>query len=1328
MNWTEARFFVSSTFAEMQPERDLLVKKVVPHLKLLGETKAVHVSEVDLRWGIPTADGEERLLIAQKCLEAVDSCRPFLIGFLGDYRGRKLSAKDFAPKLLQKHPDLQKALNFGLSLTELEILHAAIPLFGSLQPSNVVLYVETSNGKLPLALKKAFRAFGVDTDIAPTGLKVRKYTKRHTDNGPVVLEATDCELESQIIADLEELLGLDAVEELTLQTDRDFHDRAKVLALANTVYWPDLQDTQPELPQERLILVLGKSGSGKTTYMAQFATKLSRDGKRPTIARFFGSVAPADSFDALLLSLCEELAATMGLELVVRSNRELLSTWSRLWSEAKQSTRPLPVLILDALDSAPVNPEALQWLLVPVSFGANVVVSFAPQSTLGRSMHNTLTRVPTAKVRVLSGLSTKQARKDFIDSRLEANLKVLGPEETWALVANESGSDPLFLSVVLAELRLHGRHDNLVEQINLRFAGGRIAAIESFLDRIETEAGTLLVSTVLGAIAHSHSGLATRELVQLCTRALNETSDTLEGRVEELMRSIEAFLQRRPYAYSISTFAVREYISGRYPTFCTRSVPNGEDWNVALAQLLRTADSGNGTASHASRIRRLRDLPAHLRHAGLMNELAEFLLDPNEFLPRINHLGSSGLIDEIDLCLRDTNHIGLRRSLAELRSLLTAAADQLMSLSVSNLSSASQIVQALVLQAGILDLHDLEHQLYECLSSHKRRARVRWTDGATIRPSLIRSYSDWCEQLVASPDGKWLLRVGETSGCILYDVHNMREQVNIGQNSNAQPNSKPQRSCFSPDGSETALAHTEGLDILDTVTGALLRSWRIWSDKPISICWAEYIVVSVRDRLLAIDPQTGSVSACACKNVSAIAAISHRREIVFGTSNGELGCISLPFVDGTDVQLIGQLETACEGEKIAFRDEIIQVVVSETDDKVWTATRKVLAEWSLESGTCELPFAEFRPISDIAVDADGQTLLVATGMGELSVFDLSSYDRKTIKCVQNAALALSVGGDGRIWVSGQPDVDGSEIVLVSSIENSSSTDLVNCLAFSPNGKLAVDGRMWGRVWVRDAKTKLDYFDLEPSNSSQKIFCTRFNRTGEVLFIGSLDRLLLVDPWQHQMIAELGALGAWEATPFDGVRAVGIDPNDKFFVAGDSQGHLVTFNRMYEAVAVSKLQSPPISIEVLTSGLILIFQESGAASLSTPDLQVVRKWPSSGDRAWAMAVAHKSGQFFTSHRGGLICGRHLDREEAFEVPVSASAEIETMQVLDGETVLMVGDRSGRLRFWEMGTWNLALDLSFAGAVENAVVSSKSDNLLLSLGHSSLLSLELEGFEI
>ena len=80
------RVFVSSTFRDMQAERDALVKRVFPLLRRACEARSVAWGEVDLRWGITSEDVAEGGVLPI-CLAEIDACRPFFLCLLGERYG-----------------------------------------------------------------------------------------------------------------------------------------------------------------------------------------------------------------------------------------------------------------------------------------------------------------------------------------------------------------------------------------------------------------------------------------------------------------------------------------------------------------------------------------------------------------------------------------------------------------------------------------------------------------------------------------------------------------------------------------------------------------------------------------------------------------------------------------------------------------------------------------------------------------------------------------------------------------------------------------------------------------------------------------------------------------------------------------------------------------------------------------------------------------------------------------------------------------------------------------------------------------------------------------
>ena len=80
------RVFVSSTFRDMQAERDELVKRIFPQLRRLCEERGVAWSEVDLRWGVTDEQAAEGAVLPI-CLAEIERTRPYFIGLLGQRYG-----------------------------------------------------------------------------------------------------------------------------------------------------------------------------------------------------------------------------------------------------------------------------------------------------------------------------------------------------------------------------------------------------------------------------------------------------------------------------------------------------------------------------------------------------------------------------------------------------------------------------------------------------------------------------------------------------------------------------------------------------------------------------------------------------------------------------------------------------------------------------------------------------------------------------------------------------------------------------------------------------------------------------------------------------------------------------------------------------------------------------------------------------------------------------------------------------------------------------------------------------------------------------------------
>ena len=130
VNNRHIRIFLSSTFSDMGEERTELVK-TFEILKLEAAKRDIHLSIIDLRWGITDEECTSGKLISV-CLEEVEHSHPFFIGILGNNYGTipKRTELEKNPELLERYPWLDNAISdkegIGMSITEMEIQYGVL--------------------------------------------------------------------------------------------------------------------------------------------------------------------------------------------------------------------------------------------------------------------------------------------------------------------------------------------------------------------------------------------------------------------------------------------------------------------------------------------------------------------------------------------------------------------------------------------------------------------------------------------------------------------------------------------------------------------------------------------------------------------------------------------------------------------------------------------------------------------------------------------------------------------------------------------------------------------------------------------------------------------------------------------------------------------------------------------------------------------------------------------------------------------------------------------------------------------------------------------------
>ena len=173
--------FVSSTFRDMDLERDMIQQQVYPRLNKLARPHGQSISFCDLRWGINTDDLETEAgsrKVLDVCLDEIDRCQPPMVVILGDRYGWIPDGTLIQTAAARKQLQLS---SLRKSVTALEIEYGA--LSGD-RWKNTLFYFRSFEGPWPEGFEQE------DTEHAAllkelkeriqslTGGKIRRYTVR----------------------------------------------------------------------------------------------------------------------------------------------------------------------------------------------------------------------------------------------------------------------------------------------------------------------------------------------------------------------------------------------------------------------------------------------------------------------------------------------------------------------------------------------------------------------------------------------------------------------------------------------------------------------------------------------------------------------------------------------------------------------------------------------------------------------------------------------------------------------------------------------------------------------------------------------------------------------------------------------------------------------------------------------------------------------------------------------------------------------------------------------------------------------------------------------
>lgn len=306
------RIFISSTFQDMQSERDMLVTKVFPRLRQIAYERNVTLTEVDLRWGI-TEEEAKSSKVVEICLDEIRNSHPFFIGLLGERYGWCPSKETLIEH--QAMPDryewLAADLDRGMSITEIEIQYGVLR---SLEPVYASFYIREADEK----------TMGTDPRQAQLKETVRN-NKRYNTYDYCSPEQLGEQVESEFKTLLDHLFPKDKVE------DPAVHERQKLQAflddksdnyIPNKAYISYLDKFLNDTTNQHLVIT-GESGMGKSALLAYWLKNIIEDDRWNVVAHFSANSSQSLDTTDIAKHITTQIDSLYGLEQMEENDRQI---------------------------------------------------------------------------------------------------------------------------------------------------------------------------------------------------------------------------------------------------------------------------------------------------------------------------------------------------------------------------------------------------------------------------------------------------------------------------------------------------------------------------------------------------------------------------------------------------------------------------------------------------------------------------------------------------------------------------------------------------------------------------------------------------------------------------------------------------------------------------------------------------------------------------------------------------------------------------------------------------------------------------------------------
>lgn len=489
----QVRVFLSSTFVDMQNERDYLVKKIFPSIKAECRRRGVDFVALDLRWGINEETARSGKVV-EICMDEIVRSRPFFIGLIGGRYGWVPEEGDgsITERLIMKYPWVEDCVARKMSITEMEMQ------FGVLNnPEHINAYFFQKD---EIAVPRKFRD-EKGSEHAQKLSRLKSAVKKAADAGKCTLntystmEALGRQVHDALMEKIEELYPEEQNTRFAMYSRRQH----EFLDSLRTVYVR--YDKIPDLSGS--VLVTGPEGIGKSALVANYADTVLKKGGYLVYTVINSEVNTAEMCRRMLLY---ELSLQFpGIDVSVLD--QPMDVTVDIVKAAKDAGFDGDILwVIDGIDKLSVPEErSATWL----KGDSDIILTTSHPSDINPGVLAGLKQVEVSPLKPGEIIEiTKTYLKGFA--------KALSGAQESHISNSPLLKNPETLKVFLEELLQFGIHEKLGEFIDGYLSQKTVSGFYSkVLERFDHDFGAKRMRTLFGCLIMCSYGIPEEALVRM---------------------------------------------------------------------------------------------------------------------------------------------------------------------------------------------------------------------------------------------------------------------------------------------------------------------------------------------------------------------------------------------------------------------------------------------------------------------------------------------------------------------------------------------------------------------------------------------------------------------------------------------------------------------------------------------------------------------------------------------------------------------------------------------------------------------------------------------